>query len=308
MTAPTREKTRPEELAVGEPIPADRFMLTRREPVELANPDEIATYIRQRDDEQIMAQLMGEMISEWFYEFSVGGKQVEGISVVGAMEFARLRAEAGFPIRFPAGSIVAEEVELRGERGIRCTVIARDARTGAEGVGQAFYPWYAPRRNGPPALDDKADRKALSVAKRNAVLDLVPEAQIKAMLRERKRLIAENEKRQLSEVKAATQHRVDNAPPAKRISAKANLAPRDAYESASEEQIQTLLDLAADERVPQEVRDKVEAQVASGITGKKADEWIAKIRANVEQAPGDAGGELPLGDKSRETKGTAIRD
>jgi len=146
-------------------------------------PAQVAAYMRERDDAQLMKQLTGEASDEWFYSFKIQGTLVEGVSIVGAMEFARLRAEQGFPIRFPIHNIEAREVERNGERGVECLAIARDHRTGAEGVGLAFYP-YALRKKDGSLLDDRfADRKALSVAKRNAILDLVPEAMVRQMLK-----------------------------------------------------------------------------------------------------------------------------
>jgi len=146
-------------------------------------PSQVAAYMRERDDTQLMKQLTGEASDEWFYSFKIQGLLVEGVSIIGAMEFARLRAEQGFPIRFPIHNIEAREVERNGERGVECVAIARDHRTGAEGVGLAFYPYALRKRDGSSVDDRFADRKALSVAKRNAILDLVPEAMVRQMLK-----------------------------------------------------------------------------------------------------------------------------
>lgn len=207
-----------QEYLVGEEIPATAA-LVRRAPtvVELASPEEVAAAIRQRDDQQILAQILGEAITEWFYEFRVQGKLVEGVSVTGAAEFARIRAEQGFPIRFPPGAIAVEELHQNGEPGIRVTVVARCARTGAEGVGMAFYPWYTTNRDGNRRLDDKADRKALSVAKRNAILDLIPEAQVRALLKARKELVERNEARIRTEIQQANRQAIASRKEARRV-------------------------------------------------------------------------------------------
>lgn len=160
----------------------------------LASPAEVQAMMAQADNDHLTRLLMGEVISEWFYSFKVSGKEIEGLSVNGAMEFARLRAESGYPIRFPLHNIAIEELTQNGKRGIRATVIARCQRSGAEGIGMAFYPFYMETRNG-QVLDDKNDRKALSVAKRNAILDLIPEAQIRMLLKGKKQLIEANEAR-----------------------------------------------------------------------------------------------------------------
>jgi len=142
----------------------------------VASIEEMRAAMALKDEDQILASCNGAIIREWVYEFSIGGKPVTGISVTGAMEIARIRAEAGFPIRFPAVS--AEEVQRNGVPGIQCTVTARDVRSGAEGLGLVFEP-YADDKGRPNQF---ADRKALAKAKRNAVLDLIPEQQVLALL------------------------------------------------------------------------------------------------------------------------------
>lgn len=143
----------------------------------VASIEEMRAAMALKDEEQILQACNGAVIKEWAYEFTIGGKAVIGISVTGAMEIARIRAEAGFPIRFPVVS--ADEVTRNGVPGIQCTVTSRDQRSGAEGLGLVFEPYTDERGR----ANMFADRKALSKAKRNAVLDLVPEQQIIALLK-----------------------------------------------------------------------------------------------------------------------------
>jgi hypothetical protein len=182
---------------------------------DLATPQQIAAFARAFDEQAFLASIVGEAMDKWFYSFPVAGKTVEGVSVVGAEEFARLRAEQGFPIRFPAGSIRAEEVTRNGELGIQVTVVAREARSGADGLGMAFYPYMVEReKNGEKIRvpDNFPDRKALSVAKRNAILDLIPIATVLTVLKQRRMFVAQNEQRETERVLAVVEGRKDDSP------------------------------------------------------------------------------------------------
>jgi hypothetical protein len=192
MTTTTKPETA---IAEFSEVPAGTLVRRGAAPdTSLASPVEVQALMAQADNDHLTRLLMGEVISEWFYSFKVAGKTVEGLSVNGAMEFARLRAESGYPIRFPLQNIAVQEITQNGERGIRATIIARCQRSGAEGIGMAFYPFWMKIRSGDVA-DDKADRKALSVAKRNAILDLIPEAQIRVLLKGKSQLVEANEAR-----------------------------------------------------------------------------------------------------------------
>lgn len=181
-------------------FPAGTSLITHSPPIpQLDTPQQIQAYARAFDDNAFLAQIVGEAMDKWFYEFTIAGKKVEGVSVVGAEEFARLRAEQGFPIRFPPGSIRAEDVMQNGELGIRVTVVARDARLGADGLGMAFYPYMVERKKGDDVIrvpDNMPDRKCLSVAKRNAILDLIPAATVIAVLRQRQAILSANKNRE----------------------------------------------------------------------------------------------------------------
>lgn len=197
-----------DELNIGGPV---NVPIVRDGPIpELASPAEVAHMMAQRDEAEMMAAIMGEVVDKWFYEFNMGGTKVEGVGVTGAMEFSRIRGEQGFPIRFPVNQIRIFETTLDGERGIQATVVARDGRTGTEGLGVAFYPHYievtrnknTPREIVERVKDRFADRKAVAVAKRNAVLDLIPEAQIISALKARAQIAKVNEARMTREREA----------------------------------------------------------------------------------------------------------
>lgn len=182
---------------------------------DLSTPQQIQAFAKEFDDQAFLASIVGEAMDKWFYSFPVAGKTVEGVSVVGAEEFARLRAEQGFPIRFPSGSVRAEEVVRNGELGIQVTVVAREARSGADGLGMAFYPYMVEReKNGEKirVADNFPDRKALSVAKRNAILDLIPIATVLTVLKQRRMFVAQNEQRETDRVLAVVEGRKEDGP------------------------------------------------------------------------------------------------
>ena len=212
----------------------ERVVVRSMAPVELQSPADVARAMKDFDDEVFLSELMGEAIDAWFYEFTVQGKTIVGVSAQGAHEFARIRAEQGYPIRFPGDAVRLEEVTENGELGMRATVIARDGRTHQEGIGLAFYPHYETRKNGSRSFDKMAGRKALSVAERNAILRLIPESSILAVLKERKAVVAENTKRNESARAAAIANHRRNAPEPRRtvVSRGAQRAPSgDPYES-----------------------------------------------------------------------------
>jgi hypothetical protein len=169
---------------------------------DLASPSEIHAAMMQLDEAEFLAEIMGSALDKWFYSFKVSGKLVEGVSAKGAHEFARLRAEQGFPIRFPLDGIRYEEASENGEAGVRVFIVAREVRTSQEAIGMAFYPYHNERaikdRDGNilkivKEFDKYAGRKAMSVAERNAILRLTPEQVIVAALKGRAQAIARNE-------------------------------------------------------------------------------------------------------------------
>ncbi len=228
MSIPVHAKELTEAQANAE-FPSEGAIVLRTMPtVALQDPADIARAMSQFDEDVFLAELMGEAIQAWFYDFKVAGKKVEGVSAQGAHEFARIRAGQGYAIRFPADQVQIEEVTELGERGIRAVVIARDARTGQEGIGMAFYPHYAARQNGDKEFDRFAGRKALSVAERNAILRLIPEATILGVLKERDKVVGENARRN----QAAGEAVLANRPIVKSISAgesRAQAQNRDPY-------------------------------------------------------------------------------
>lgn len=276
---------------------------------------EVPSLIRERDDELMLAAFMGEVVDTWFYEFEIAGKKVEGVGVIGADEFARIQAERGCPITVVPYGISIVEVARNDERGVQATVVMRDARTRRESVGVAFYPYWLKKKNGEKVYDDKADRKALSVAKRNAILDLIPQEEILAVLKARKQLIAQNKVR----LEGVRQRAIAAAPAVTAVydaqaerqrdpytdpvplqstrapqAAAAAAAPPASGVPATEEQIARLLDLVDDTRVNQETKDHVQARLKRGITQATAAKWIADLERAYPPQNAEESDELPL--------------
>src|SRR5688572_23935210 len=200
MTAPTAERS-----VVGHDLPT--MALTRvNGAAMLPAPSEVAALVQQFDDEAFIMSVAGEAMEKWFYEFKIQGKQIEGVSAVGADEFARLRAAQGFPIEHVRFETV--EKTRNGALGLEVFVVLRDVRTRAESIGMAWYPYMVEReRNGQREMvaDNFPDRKALAVAVRNAILGLIPQPLIVAVLRARKAFLKTNEARYNSEVQQLIQ-------------------------------------------------------------------------------------------------------
>jgi hypothetical protein len=268
-------------------------------PTDVATIADVRAAIAARDEQQIMAAAEGAMIAEWTYEFTVAGKTVMGLGVTGAMEIARIRAEQGYPVHFR--DVFAEEITQNGVLGVRCIVKAREVRTGGEGVGMAFYPYYAERKDKPPEFDRYADRKALSVAKRNAILDLVPEIQVLQLLKHRKALIAQNEKRVTARATVEPPRRLAKAKPPVEptdISLKREAAAvqRDAETVAgvddsglahpvpgdttppTSQQLAKLLSFSDSPHLTADVRDRIALALDEGtLTAATATRWIERL-------------------------------
>lgn len=200
MTAPAIERS-----VVGMDQPT--MALTRVNGAALMPaPSEVAALVQQFDDEAFLTSVAGEAMEKWFYEFKIQGKQIEGVSAVGADEFARLRAAQGFPIEHVR--FETTEKTRNGALGLEVFVVLRDVRTRAESIGMAWYPYLVEReRNGQREMvaDNFPDRKALAVAVRNAILGLIPQPLIVAVLRARKAFLKTNEARYNSEVQQLIQ-------------------------------------------------------------------------------------------------------
>lgn len=311
----TQTKERPAAAAVEQPAGV-AMTAPVQTPITIVDTGDVPSFIRERDNEAMLAAFMGEVVNTWFYEIEIGGKKIEGVGVIGAEAFQRIQAERGCPITVVPYGINIHEATQNDERGVRATITMRDARTRRESIGTAFYPHYFVKRNGERKFDDKADRKALSVAKRNAILDLVPQEEILAVLKSRKQLIAANQKRidEMAERAIAAAPVATIAAPAKRgdsvgdpygDDARLQTARRpraDAQQAATrkpgpkatDEQIETLLDLIEEPLVNAKTKEAVAERLKSGVSQDTAAKWISDIREFIAEQGAAGGDTLPL--------------
>jgi hypothetical protein len=117
-----------------------------------------------RDEEQILAEIKGNIITEMFYSFPLDGRTVTGVSWVGTKEIAR-----------QYGGIDMEFVRVdETEESYIAVMKATDTRRGTSLIGTASQPKTMQTRSG-----EKPDRfaytKAVSKAQRNAIRAIIPE-------------------------------------------------------------------------------------------------------------------------------------
>lgn len=179
------------EVLVGleEPAALGSHALVVHDPMQ--SIEHVRREMARLDDLELVESSIGTVTEKWLYRIPFkkdggGTSWVEGISIEGAQQIARIRAQDGFPLKFVPGYPQAEEVMQNGHRGMRVTSQRRDARSGAEGVGMVFEPFeiYDTDRNNKPRVrtNEHTLQKALSKADRNAILSLVPKTAILDLL------------------------------------------------------------------------------------------------------------------------------
>ena len=139
--------------------------------IKLAKPQTEEEFLEmdRRDEAQIVAELTGELVTEYAYSFESGGRTVIGLSYAGVKECAR-----------QMGGIRVSEPQIRETDEwwiVYCS--AEDTKTGLLFWGGAQQAKYLP--DGRP--DPFAFPKAISKAQRNAIRQLLPEPIIHAVIR-----------------------------------------------------------------------------------------------------------------------------
>jgi hypothetical protein len=131
--------------------------------VSIKSPEEYELLDR-RDEEQILAEIKGNIITKMFYSFPLDGRMVTGISWVGTKEIAR--QYGGIDIKY----VRVDETE----DSFIAVMKATDTRRGTSLLGTATQPKIMSNRGG-----EKPDRfaytKAVSKAQRNAIRAIIPE-------------------------------------------------------------------------------------------------------------------------------------
>lgn len=136
------------------------------------------------DEVQIAQEMQGRVITQYFYEFPVGGTRVTGISYAGVKAIARFMAQHGEPVVIEG--VEFEEFDEGGKPVIGCLARARNARTGEVRFGYAAQAEVMETRQG-PRPDAFAKVKALNKAQRNALRQFIPEVVVVEMFKEWKK-------------------------------------------------------------------------------------------------------------------------
>jgi len=130
------------------------------------------------DDSMIEAELMGEVLPHYIYEFDQKGKKITGLTVKGVNEVVRRlnrNKKSGYKITFPPEHMKVErDVSYDGVLGIEVRVFAVNLIDGTSAWGIKFEPYKKSGRNG-SYENTFAIEKALSKAERNAKRKLIPE-------------------------------------------------------------------------------------------------------------------------------------
>jgi hypothetical protein len=135
--------------------------------VALQNEQQLYVMVEQRDEEQVMRELLGEVLRQYIYRFEVGGRVVTNISYAGVKEAARRR-----------GNIHVTRVEVDETKDGRA-VIAKaevyDLQNNFKIWGVAVQPKMMRLRDGSEVEDQFCVQKAVSKAIRNGLRACIPE-------------------------------------------------------------------------------------------------------------------------------------
>jgi len=141
-------------------------------PAKALRPEDFAEF-EKRDEQQILAEIQGQVIEEMVYSFNSRGRTITGLSWVGIKEIAR---------RY--GKVDVDLVEIRDTPEAWIAVVkARDREKGTGILGVSTQPKIMETRDGPQP-DPFALQKATSKAQRNAIRALIPETFIKTVIQE----------------------------------------------------------------------------------------------------------------------------
>jgi len=141
----------------------------------VSNEIEPFAIMERADEEQILAELMGNFLDEFVYEFEQQGHKVTGLSLAGVRETVRYMNKNGMA----RISISDREPKVREEDDwIEVWVYAKDELngSGAWGIKRQVKKYVSGR------INEFAMEQALSKAQRNAQRALIPENYVKEMI------------------------------------------------------------------------------------------------------------------------------
>ena len=146
--------------------------------------DNVFRAIDRCDEEQVVAEIKGDLIETMAYEFVVSGKKVRGLSYKGVNAVVRTMNSRGIaritcpPFPRP---LYAEIVDEEGDQAWECEVYAVDEVAGGGAWGRASQKKQMKLKDGGLRPDTFSKTKALSKAQRNAKQALISE-QLRAEL------------------------------------------------------------------------------------------------------------------------------
>ncbi len=139
----------------------------------IASRDSPFTIMERRDEDQILAEMKGNVIQQFVYSFKQGGRDVTGLSYSGVKQIA-----------LEMGNIHCSEPVISEMNGsFICKVKAVDVAKNLEMWGVSSQAKQMTTRWG-KQNDDFAVQKAVSKAERNALRKLMPERLIVEMIKE----------------------------------------------------------------------------------------------------------------------------
>jgi len=130
--------------------------------------------MERKDENQILAEIKGNVLEEFVYSFPQGNRQITGLSYAGVKQIA-----------LKMGNIHCSEPILEENNGIWiCKVKAIDVQRNLEMWGVSTQSKFMELRDGRKIKDDFCLQKCVSKAERNALRKLMPEKIIIEMLKE----------------------------------------------------------------------------------------------------------------------------
>jgi len=144
-------------------------------------PSQAYEMMEARDEEQILAEIKGNIITEMFYSFKIGGKEVTGVSWVGTKEIARRYGSVrmDFVELLDLGDdwmAVVRATDTRSDTGMLGTSLqaktmeVHDVDAAGKWLKASDGSWVTHREP-----DRFASTKAISKAQRNAIRAIIPE-------------------------------------------------------------------------------------------------------------------------------------
>jgi len=162
----------------------------KEDPVAEVTREDAAIFIEfdKRDEDQIKKELLGETITEFFYQFQQGSRTVTGISLKGINEIARRM-----------GNIHIMEPLVKDKKD--CFIVkveVKDMLRNIDTWGIASQRKKMKFTEGGEKEDDFALQKAFSKARRNALRQLIPETWVTKLYEEwqRQKKAQDEQKRQ----------------------------------------------------------------------------------------------------------------